>query len=106
MLCDYVIAQCFLTIHHSKVVIIAVAEVGLWNNLVDRFSAFDGPNHSAAWFEPKSVNLSLVDELQRVLEAVTELLGESRILHIRDCAMSRDVLTSFLYCSELSLVGL
>jgi len=54
---DYVIAKASLLVHHSKVIVIAIAERYVRHDLVFALPALDNPNRSAAGFELVPTNL-------------------------------------------------
>jgi len=101
-----VVAQRSLSVHDSKVVVIAVAEVRLGDDLVDIFSALHCPDHAPTWLESEPLHLPFFDKLQSVLESVTELLHEFGSLGFSKLAGSYDVLAYGLDCSQFLVVCL
>jgi len=106
LLRNYVIAECSLAVHDSKVVVVTVAEVRLRDDLVDFLSAFNCPDDAPAWFESESLHLPLVNELYGVLESVTEPFREFGFLRFRKLAGRHDVLAYGLDYFQLFVVCL
>ena len=77
------IAELFLVIHDSEVVVVASAEHAFRHDLIIAFSAFDNPDGSTARFEPVAADVSSLDYSKGWGKPLLEDLRKRLLLLIR-----------------------